>query len=80
MLFEKVLLRNQNTEKKGKSKGWRMGAPAPKSKGEAYGNGVVGVNPAKALYLIPSTPDFTPASLRNCLPRDGPYSRVNPEG
>lgn len=61
MLFEKSLTPESNSEKKGKSKGWRMGAPIPKSKGEAYGNGVVGVNPAKALYLIPSTPDFTPS-------------------
>lgn len=61
MLFEKVLLRNQNSEKKGKSKGWRMGAPAPKSKGEAYGNGVVGVNPAKSTLSDPQYARFYPS-------------------
>lgn len=33
MLFEKSLTPESNSEKKGKSKGWRMGAPIPKSKG-----------------------------------------------
>lgn len=54
-----------------------MGAPIPKSKGgEQMGGDTLGQILQK---VLPSTPDFTPASLRNYPSGNAPYSRDNPE-
>ena len=64
MLFEKSLTPESNSEKKGKSKGWRMGAPIPKSKGgEQMG----------AIRWGKSCKKYSLAS------GNAPYSRDNPE-
>lgn len=57
----KSLTPESNSKKKGKSKGGVWALLSPKSKGETYGNGVVGVNPAKSTLSDPQYARFYPS-------------------